>query len=346
MTTSVPDAATLRALPKVELHCHLEGSVRPATIIDLARKNGVELAVDDPTELYEFENLTQFLDVYSVICASLRTADDFRRITYESLQDGVAAGVRYREMFFSPGFIVGADVSLTDMWAGIRAGLVDAHADLDIRCRMILDVDKGAPPASAVELVEFAAEQDRDELIGIGGDNSEHGIDHRTFAAAFDLAGRSGLRRTMHAGEDGPSSNVAISIDVLGCERIDHGVRLVEDPDLLRRVAEARIPLTVCPISNLLIARMVSSVSEHPFEQLRDAGVLVTINSDDPGMTGTTIVDDFVQLAEAFDYDFVTVAGIALDAIDASWAPADERRTLTERFQREIAAIATTGATP
>ena len=302
MTTSVPDAATLRALPKVELHCHLEGSVRPATIIDLARKNGVELAVDDPTELYEFENLTQFLDVYSVICASLRTADDFRRITYESLQDGVAAGVRYREMFFSPGFIVGADVSLTDMWAGIRAGLVDAHADLDIRCRMILDVDKGAPPASAVELVEFAAEQDRDELIGIGGDNSEHGI--------------------------------------------DHGVRLVEDPDLLRRVAEARIPLTVCPISNLLIARMVSSVSEHPFEQLRDAGVLVTINSDDPGMTGTTIVDDFVQLAEAFDYDFVTVAGIALDAIDASWAPADERRTLTERFQREIAAIATTGATP
>jgi len=302
VTTSVPDAATLRALPKVELHCHLEGSVRPATIIDLARKNGVELAVDDPTELYEFENLTQFLDVYSVICASLRTADDFRRITYESLQDGVAAGVRYREMFFSPGFIVGADVRLTDMWAGIRAGLVDAHADLDIRCRMILDVDKGAPPASAVELVEFAAEQDRDELIGIGGDNSEHGI--------------------------------------------DHGVRLVEDPDLLRRVAEARIPLTVCPISNLLIARMVSSVSEHPFEQLRDAGVLVTINSDDPGMTGTTIVDDFVQLAEAFDYDFVTVAGIALDAIDASWAPADERRTLTERFQREIAAIATTGATP
>jgi adenosine deaminase len=333
------DAVVARSMPKVELHCHLEGAVRPATVAALARAHGVPLPVDDPTELFRFSNLAEFLDVFSLICSVLRTADDFRRITYEALADAVDVGVRYREMFFSPGFLLGDGVALDTIWDGIRAGLADAHADLDIRCRMILDIDKAAAPGAAVELVEFARHQSRDLLVGIGGDNTERGIDHRSFTPAFQLAERHGLRRTMHAGEDGPCENIAIALDDLGCERIDHGVRLGDDPELLARVAAERIPLTVCPISNVVLTGTVASVAAHPLVHQRAAGVLVTLNSDDPGMSGTTIADDYEQVAEAFGYDLPTMAQIALDGIEACWAPDDEKRALDDRFRREVTVL-------
>lgn len=333
------EAALVRSLPKVELHCHLEGCVRPSTLVELARANGVALPTADPTDLFHFTNLAEFLDVFGLVCSSLRTADDFHRITYEALADASAAGVRYREMFFSPGFVLGNGIDLTTIWSGIRVGLAEAVHDFDIGCRMILDIDKAAPPSAAVELVEFAAEQDRDELIGIGGDNTERGIDHRSFRPAFDLAARHGLRRTMHAGEDGPVDNIRIAIDTLGCERVDHGVRLMDDAELTARVAADRIPLTVCPISNVVLTATVPDVAAHPFADQHAAGVLVTINSDDPAMSSTTIADDYEQVAGAFGYDFDTMAAIALDGIDASWAPLDERRALATRFQREIAGL-------
>ncbi len=328
-----------RLLPKVELHAHLEGSIRPGTVVELARANGVTLPVDDPTALYDFADLDGFLAVYGVICASLRTADDVRRVTYEALQDAAAVGVRYREMFFSPSFLLAHGASLDTIWTGIRAGLADAHADLDIRCRMILDFDKGADVSAACSLVEFAAGQDRDLLVGIGGDSTERGVDHRTFKDAYDLARRHGLRRTMHAGEDGPAENVAIALEVLGCERIDHGVRAVDDADLMCRLGDAGVPLTVCPLSNVLIARIVPDVAAHPFGRLHAAGVTVTINSDDPGMTATTIADDYEHVAAAFDYDLATMAAFAMASIEASWAPDDEKRALRTRFTGEIAAL-------
>ena len=339
-------AAVARLLPKVELHCHLEGSIRPTTVAELAAANGVALPVADPAELYEFHDLTGFLEVYGVICASLRTADDLRRITYEALEDAVAVGVRYREMFFSPGFLLAYGTPLDTIWSGIRAGLADAHHDLDVRCRMILDIDKADTAAAACELVAFAAAQDRDELIGIGGDNTERGIDHHTFTAAFDLARRSGLRRTMHAGEDGPAANIAVALDALGCERIDHGVHLLDDPVLTARVVAERIPLTVCPISNVVLTATVPSIVAHPLDAQRRAGVLVTINSDDPGMSATTIADDYEQVATAFDYGVDTMVELSMAGIEACWAPDDERRALRQRFEREISALLGTATSP
>ncbi len=329
--------AFARDLPKVELHCHLEGAARPSTIADLARANGVTLPSDDPVELFEFTDLDQFLSVYGVICASLVTADDFRRLTYEALEDAVAANVRYREMFFSPGFPMALGVSIETVWDGIRAGLADAHHDLDVKCRIILDFDKPSGPGPAAELVEFAGEQDRDLLIGVGGDSTERGVDHRAFAPVFARAAELGLHRTFHAGEDGPADNIAAAFDDLGCERIDHGFRLLDDPDLTARIADARVPLTVCPISNVVIANVIDDVADHPFARQREAGVLVTVNSDDPGMMGTTICDDFEAVTDRFGYDADTIEDIALDAIGASWAPADEQAALRERFVTEMA---------
>jgi adenosine deaminase len=332
-------AALARLLPKVELHCHLEGSARPSTIIELAQANGVRLPVDDPVEMFRFTSLGGFLRVYGIVCETIQTPDDLRRITYEALEDAVGAGVCYREMFFSPAFLMG-HMTLDQVWEGIRAGLADAHADLDVRCRMILELDKAGDPSTGPEWVAFAAGQDRDELVGIGGDGgTERGLDHRVFAEAYKLAARYGLRRTMHAGEDGPASNVAVCLDELGCERIDHGVRVVEDPDLLARVAGERVPLTVCPISNVLIANLVPDIPSHPYAQMRTAGVLATLNADDPGMTSTTVADDYEQVADAFGYDLATMATIALDGIEASWAPDEEKRALRARFDLEIAAL-------
>jgi adenosine deaminase len=328
-----------RDLPKVELHCHLEGAARPSTIADLARKNGVELPTDDPRELFEFTDLDQFLSVYGIICASLVTADDFRRLTYEALEDAVASNVRYREMFFSPGFPMALGVSIDTVWEGIRAGLADAHHDLDVKCRIILDFDKPSGPGPAAELVEFAGMQDRDLLVGVGGDATERGVDHRAFAPVFSRAAELGLHRTFHAGEDGPADNIAAAVDSLGCERIDHGFRLLDDPGLTARIVDAGIPLTVCPISNVVIANVIDDVAQHPFARQREAGVLVTVNSDDPGMMGTTICDDYEAVTDRFHYDADTIEDIALDAIRASWAPADEQAALRDRFLTEMAAL-------
>jgi adenosine deaminase len=204
---------------------------------------------------------------------------------------------------------------------------------------MILDVDKPSGPGPAAELVEFAGAQDRDVLIGVGGDNSERGVDHRAFAPVFARAAALGLHRTFHAGEDGPAENIAISVDDLGCERIEHGFRLLDDPELTARIADARIPLTVCPISNVVIANVIHDVADHPFARQRAAGVLVTVNSDDPGMMGTTVCDDYEAVTDRFGYDADTIEDIALDAIEASWAPTDEQAALRRRFTSEMAAL-------
>jgi adenosine deaminase len=334
----------LRALPKVELHCHVEGAARASTIAELARRNGVELPVEDPEDLFDFEDLNQFLDVYGIICRSLVTVDDFRRITYEALEDAVAAGVRYREMFVSPAFVMAFGVPLATIWEGVVLGLADAHADLPVRCRMVLDIDKPSGPGAAMELVEFAARQDRDVLVGIGADSVERGIDHAAFAPVFAAAADAGLHRTCHAGEDGPADNIRVAIEQLGVERVDHGFRLLDDADLTKRVVDEGIALTSCPLSNVLIARVVPDVAHHPVMEQRRLGVRATINSDDPGMTGTDIADDFLAVHRQLGADLDELERAVLDAVDASFAPEAEKASLRDELSSEFAALRSEGS--
>ncbi len=323
----------VRRLPKVELHCHIEGASRAQTIKELAAANGVRFPVDDPGDLYDFTDLNQFLDIYGVVCASLQTADDFHRITYECLQDARQAGVRYREMFFSPGFVIKLGVPVDTVWEGVSAAVRDARADLGIGCRMILDFDKPSGAGHALEMAEFAGAQDRDLLIGMGADSVERGIDHRAFAAAYEAAGRHGLKRTMHAGEDGPAENIAIAVREFGCDRVDHGFRLLDDPELTAEVIDRQIPLTVCPTSNVMIANVVPDVASHPIARQRELGVLATVNSDDPGMMRFDIADEYAAVADAFGYSLEEMEAISLDGITASWAPDEEKAALRHSFE-------------
>lgn len=330
------------AIPKVELHCHVEGCVRPQTVLELARKAGRTLAVEDPTELYRYTSLDSFLAIFWMVQETLVEPADWERIAYESLVDAAAHGLRYREMFFTPGRHLAVGQSLAGIIDGLTAGIGAAEADTKVHCRLVADMDRAYGPAAGRELVEQLAElrrQNRTErVIGVGMDSTELGVDLASFAEPFELARRDGFRRTGHAGEAagvGPQ-NILIGLDVLGLERIDHGIAVMEDPALTRRMAADRVPLTVCPNSNVVIANRFPSLREHPFRAMREAGLLATLNTDDPAMTDLDLGKEYRSVAAAQGLDFDDLAAVALDGIEASWLDDVDRRILRREFSEAL----------
>ena len=338
---TIPDAARgeLDRIPKVELHCHVEGTVRPGTVLELARKAGRPLPVDDPAELYRYDSLDSFLAIFWLVQETLVTRDDWARIAYESLIDGAAHGLRYREMFFTPARHLAAGQRLADVVAGLEAGIAAAESDVAVHCRLIGDIDRAYGPAAGLELVEGLGALRRagraERVIGIGADSTELGVDLRTFAPAFEAARRLGFRRTCHAGEAvgvGPE-NIRIALDVLGAERIDHGVAISEDPELVARAAGERIPLTVCPSSNVVIANRYASLGEHPLPAIRAAGVPVTVNTDDPAMEAIDLGEEYRRIGAAFDWDAAELRALAIEGIDSTWLDDGERAALAATFR-------------
>jgi adenosine deaminase len=331
------------ALPKVELHCHVEGAIRPETVVELARKNGRSLPSDDPTELYRYHSLDSFLEILWLVQALLADPDDWERAAYESLIDAAPHGLRYREMFFTPARHLAAGQLLPDIVAGLTRGIERAEAETSVRCMLICDIDRSFGAAAAMELVEAAVDMRRDGLgervIGIGMDSTEKGVDPRDFANAYLLAGRAGFRRTGHAGEDTGPANIATAIGALRIERIDHGLAILDDPELAARVADWRLPLTVCPNSNVLIANKFGSLAEHPFRRMRQAGLLATLNTDDPGMTDLDLGKEYRSVAAALQLPWSEMCEVALDGVEASWLDDGEKRAMRSSFERESASI-------
>jgi adenosine deaminase len=324
-------------LPKVELHCHLEGTIAPSTVADLARKNGHPLPVEDVEELYTYDSLDWFVQ------AMLATPEDWERAAYESVVHAAPYGLRYRETFFTPARHLEAGQDLGGIVDGITRGLETAEAETGVRCMAICDMDRAYGGDAGLELIERLVELRRagraDRVIGIGMDSTELGVDPRDYAPAFALASSGGLRRTSHAGEDTGPDNIELALDVLGAERIDHGLSILADPELTARVASERIPLDVCPNSNVLIANKVASLSEHPFRRMREAGLLATLNTDDPAMTALDLGKEYRSVAEALDLSFDDMAAIALDGVEACWLDDDDKRQLRAEFEREIDAL-------
>ncbi len=340
--------ATLRfdQIPKVELHCHVEGSVRPATVIELARKRGRPLPVDDPSELYRYDSLDTFLAIFWLVQETISDRDDWARIAYESLVDGARHGLRYREMFFTPARHLAAGQRLEDIVAGLTDGILAAEAEAPLQCFLIGDIDRAYGPEAGRQFVEELAMLRRagraGRVIGIGADSTELGVDMHAFRPAFDAAARAGLRRTCHAGEAvgvGPE-NVETAIDELGAERIDHGIAVAESPSLTRRLADSGVPLTVCPTSNIVIANRYASLSEHPLPAMLEAGLLVTVNTDDPAMEEIDLGEEYRRVGDAFGGGPVELGELAVRGIDSTWLEAADRRALAARFRREIESLA------
>jgi len=316
MLTAAPDSP-LRLLPKVELHCHVEGTARAATVAELAAKHGVPLGVDDPDDLYTYESLADFLSAFATVCSAFVDAEDFHRLAYEAAEDAAAAGTRYREMFFSPGFHLDRGVPFHTMWAGLVAGIADGEADHGVRTRLIMDVDKPKGIGPAMALLETARVADRDILLGVGGDSTERGLDHRMFEPLIKEAHNLGLKTCFHCGEDGPAENIAVMV-AAGIDRIDHGTWLLDSPELTKRVVDEQIPLTSCPSSNNEIG-IVDSLEAHPFADQLAAGALVTLNSDDPTFFRFDLADEYERIAAVFDYDYAAMVAIRDNAVEASW---------------------------
>lgn len=325
-----PDSLA-RLLPKVELHCHVEGTARPETVADLAAAHRVELGVERPEDLYRYESLQDFLDAFATVCSVLQRPSDFALLAYEAAEDAAAAGIRYREMFFSPGFHLDRGIPFTTIWEGLVDGIVAGEADHGVRTRLILDVDKPKGLGPAMALLEIARGLDRELLIGVGGDSTERGVDHGAFAPLVAEARKIGLKTCFHCGEDGPASNIGAMVDA-GIDRIDHGTRLLDDPELTAKVVDLGIPLTSCPTSNVEIG-IVDSLAEHPFERQRQAGARVTLNSDDPAFFGFDLADEYARVAAQFDYTDDDLIQLSTGAIDASWLDDGEKAELRAEFQ-------------
>ena len=332
-------------IPKVELHCHVEGTVRVATVAELARKAGRPLPVDDPELLYRYESLDSFLAVFWLIQELLKTPDDWARVAHESLLDAAGHGLRYREMFFTPARHMADGQDLGEIIDGLSEGIASAEAETGVRCFLIAGLDRAYGPAAGLELVDRLADLRRsgraERVIGIGADSTELGVDLRTYAPAFQAAARAGFHRTCHAGEAvgcGPD-NIRVAVDVLGAERIDHGVAVVEDPDLVDRLAAERIPLTVCPTSNVVIANRFRSLGEHPLRQMRAAGLLVTINTDDPAMADLDLGREYRRVAAAYAWDTLDMGRLALEGIESTWLDAPDRAALAREFEGVLARL-------
>jgi adenosine deaminase len=332
-------ATALSQLPKVELHCHIEGTMRPSTVVELADKNGVALPTRDLDALYHYTSLDSFLNVFWLVQSTLATRDDWARLAYESIVDGAEHGLAYRETFFTPARHLAAGQPLAEIIAGLDEGLAQAEAATGVRAMLICDMDRAYGPAAGRELVELLVELRRagsrgvERVIGVGMDSTELGVDPVDYAAAFELAGKDGLRRTSHQGEVTNARNIAAGVDVLGCERIDHGLRILDDPELTARFADERIPLTVCPNSNIVIANAYPRLEDHPYRRMRQAGLLATLNTDDPALTRLDLSKEYRTVMAAFDLAWEDMVAIALDGVAASWLDENDKQRLGERVR-------------
>ncbi len=329
----------LRRIPKVSLHCHLEGSVQAATVVELARKHGEALPGGRTVEnLYDYPDILEFLKVYTMVAGLMRDHDDFHRAAYETLQEAREHGVRYREMFWSPMAHMGAGVPYATAADGLVAGIRDAETDMGIQCRLIADIDRMQEPEAGLEMLDQVLEHRRPELIGLGLDYAEAGNPPEKHWKAFARAARAGLHRTAHSCEDAPARNVETCLDLLGCERIDHGYHVLEDDSLVRRCAGEGVLFTCAPVSTAWVY-FGNDLANHPIKTMVKEGLKIMLDCDDPPMFGTNPSNDYAVAVEHMGLGPEEVRETVMNAIDGCWLDDTSKRRMRRDWGREIDAL-------
>jgi aminodeoxyfutalosine deaminase len=326
-------------LPKAELHVHHVGSASARIVGELASRHPgtVPTDPDELTKFYEFRDFGHFIEVYLAVVDLIRTPEDVRLLTYEVARE-MAQGqnLRYAELTCTPYTSVLAGVPIEAYTEAIEDARVAAERDFGLVLRWIYDIpgESGLPAADAT--LDYVLNHRPDALVGFGLGGPEIGVPRQQFKPHFTTARSAGLHSVPHAGETTGPETVWESLNDLGAERIGHGTSSALDPDLLVHLAESRIPLEVCPSSNIA-TRAVATLAEHPIVAFRDAGVVVTVNSDDPPMFGTSLNREYEIAADLLGLDEAGLAGLATAAVDSSFAPDDVR----SRIRREIASYLT-----
>ena len=332
-------ASLIARMPKVELHVHLEGTLEPELMFALAKRNGIRLPyanVEAARAAYEFSNLQSFLDLYYAGCAVLVTREDFRDLTIAYLRRAAADDVRHVEPFFDPQTHTGRGIAFDTVIGGILDGLTAGQREFGITSGLILSFLRDLPAQGAAATL-LEAEPWVADLVAVGLDSAEIGNPPEKFAAVYAHACALGLRSVAHAGEEGGPELVTRTLDALGVDRIDHGVRAAEDSALVRRLAAERIPLTVCPLSNVKL-NVFASLKASSLRTLLDAGVAVTINSDDPAYFGGYIGENFTQCARAFALTRSDLRTLGINAIVGSFASDARKSALLEELEAVFSA--------
>ena len=336
MSLTIPDF--IRALPKAELHVHIEGTLEPELVFALAAKHGIGLPYRNVAELraaYSFADLQSFLDIYYAGANVLRDVDDFHAMTSAYLRRAHADGIVHTEIFFDPQTHTARGVPMAVIMEGLTGALHEAQSRTGISHRLILCFLRHLSAGEAMQTLEQALPW-LDRLTGVGLDSSEKGHPPSKFTAVFERARSLGLLAVAHAGEEGPPAYIEEALDLLHVQRIDHGVRCVEDPALVARLARERMPLTVCPLSNVRL-RVFDKMSDHNLRTLLDQGLCVTVNSDDPAYFGGYLQDNFLAVAEGLQLSRAQLAQLARNSIEASFLEASAKHSWYAKIDALIA---------
>lgn len=304
-------------LPVAELHLHIEGTLEPELLVTLARRNGVELPTTDIGELrarYRFGDLRSFLDLYYASLRAVRSEQDFYDLAAAYLRRARQAGVRRAEIFFDPQSHLANDVAIEAVFNGLTAAIADSDVSADLILCFLRDLGADAAADTLSKSLPF-----REHFIGVGLDSAEVGHPPSLFADVYARAAAEGLRLVAHAGEEGGADYVREALDVLNVQRVDHGVRSMEDPGLVRRLTDEQIPLTVCPLSNVALS-VTRTLADHPLADMLAAGVVATVNSDDPAYFGGYIDDNLAAVRDAFGFTPAQLAELARNSFRASFA--------------------------
>jgi len=326
-------------LPKVELHLHLVGAAAPASVAALAARRpdvGVPADIASVKALFEFRDFAHFIAVYLQVSDLLRDGADLVELADGVVATLAAQRVRYAEITVTPYTHVAAGIA----WPDVRDALGEARrraARAGVEVAWCLDVSGDDGAEAAEQTARWAVEDPPDGLVSFGLGGREAGVDRAAFAPAFAVARAAGLRSVPHAGEADGATSIWKAVRDLGADRIGHGVRCLEDPDLVAHLVNEQIPLEVCPSSNVCTA-VVAALGEHPLPRLVDAGLVVTLNSDDPTMFGTSISDEYRRVADTFGYGVDELAHFARSAVDAAFFPWARRRALHDEIDAALAA--------
>jgi adenosine deaminase len=329
----------IRALPKAELHLHIEGTLEPEMVFAMAQRHGIRLAYANVEELrraYQFSNLQSFLDVYYAGADVLRDEADFRSLTRAYLLKAQAQGIVHVEIFFDPQTHRDRGIAFATVVNGIKAALLEAEQDFGISHRLILCFLRHLTAEQAFETLEEALPF-KDLIAAVGLDSSETGHPPAKFVAVFDRARAEGFAAVAHAGEEGPPTYIYQALDLLQVKRVDHGVRCEEDAGLVERLRSERIPLTMCPLSNVKL-KVFDRLESHNIKRLLDLGLCVTINSDDPAYFDGYLLENFVAVQRAFALSALDIATLARNSIEASFLDDAQKASWMRAIDATVAA--------
>jgi adenine deaminase len=324
--------AFIHDIPKAELHLHIEGTLEPELMFALAARNDCKLpfkSVADLRRAYQFKDLQSFLDIYYQGAQVLRQEVDFYQLTWAYLQKAAEQNVRHTEIFFDPQTHTRRGIKFETVVRGIHRAVMDASQHLGISAKLIMCFLRDLSVTEAMQTLDEAMAS-RAWIAGVGLDSAEWGFPPEKFRPVFDLARQKGLHCVAHAGEEGPPEYIWQALNLLAVERIDHGVRCLEDADLVAYLRKKQVPLTVCPLSNVKL-RVFESMFQHNLKQMLDLGLRVTVNSDDPAYFGGYIEENFHALHEALGLDHHDIYRLCCNAFEAAFLnPAEKKKYLNE----------------